>query len=45
MYSTPSSFAKAQVWSQSTKYLGAQIFNDLPIEVCKLCKEKNLNSI
>ena len=30
---------------RSTKYLGAKIFNDLPIEVRRHCEEKNFNSI
>ena len=30
---------------RSAKYLGTKIFNDLPIEVRKHCKEKNFNSI
>ena len=29
----------------STKYLAAKIFNDLPVEARKHCKEKNFNSI
>ena len=36
---------KLKYGRRSTKYLGAKMFNDLPIEVRKHCKEKNFNSI
>ena len=36
---------KLEYGGRSTKILGAKIFKDLPIEVCKHCKEKNFNSI
>ena len=36
---------KLEYGRRSTKYLEAKIFNDLPIKVCKHCKEKNFNSI
>ena len=36
---------KLEYGRRSTKYLGAKIFNDLPTEVRKHCKEKNFNSI
>ena len=36
---------KLEYGRRSTKYLGAKIFNDLPIEVRRHCKEKNFNSI
>ena len=36
---------KLEYGRRSTKYLGAKIFNDLPIEVGKHCKEKNFHSI
>ena len=37
--------SKLEYGRRSTKYLGAKIFNDLSIEVCRHCKEKNFNSI
>ena len=36
---------KLECGRKSTKYLGAKIFNHLPIEVHWHCKEKNFNSI
>ena len=36
---------KLEYGRRSKKYLGAKIFNDLPIEVRKHCKEKNFNRI
>ena len=36
---------KLEYGRRSTKYLRTKIFNDLPIEVRKHCKEKNFNSI
>ena len=36
---------KLEYGPRSTKHLGAKMFNDLPIEVHKHCKEKNFNSI
>ena len=35
---------KLEYGRRSAKYLGAKIFNDLPVEVRKHCKEKNFNS-
>ena len=36
---------KLEYGRRSTKYHRAKIFNDLPIEVCRHCKENNFNSI
>ena len=36
---------KLECGCRSPKYLGAKIFNDLPTEVRKHCKEKNFHSI
>ena len=36
---------KLEYGRRSTKFLGAKICNDLPIEVPKHCKEKNSNGI
>ena len=36
---------KLEYGRRSTKYLGTKMFNDLPIEVRKHCKEKHFNSI
>ena len=36
---------KLEYGRRSTKFLGAKICNDLPVEVPKHCKEKNFNSI
>ena len=36
---------KLEYVRRSTKYLGAEISNDLSIEVRRHCKEKNFNSI
>ena len=36
---------KLEYGRRSPKYLGTKIFNDLPVEVRKHCKEKNFNSI
>ena len=36
---------KLEYGPRSTKYLGAKIFNDLPVEFCKHCKAKIFNSI
>ena len=44
-YSIFLSYLKLEYGGRSTKILGAKIFKDLPIEVCKHCKEKNFNSI
>ena len=36
---------KLEYGHRSTKFLGAKICNDLPMEAPKRCKEKNFNSI
>ena len=36
---------KLEYGRRSTRCLGVKIFNDLPIEVRRHCKEKNFNSI
>ena len=36
---------KLEYGRRSTKYLGAKIFNDLPIEVRKHCQENDFNSV
>ena len=36
---------KLEYGRRSINYLGVKIFSDLPIEVCRHCKENNFNSI